>query len=338
MRKTIITTSLTAASLLLGLASEASAASIDAEDPTAVPELIGQWTFEPGYETVETTGHWGDLVLVGSASVSEGQLHVHGSGTTPTGWAYSPAFDGGVIREKTLVSWVALDDLEVRAGSPLSIDNISGDNFDAIVYAERQPYRWMAGSSYFRRTQDVVTVDETAVGQTLQLAISYRDLGAGAVEITICRDGVEIGHYVDDSMTQWSGAGAEVVFGPRHTLPNDFRGAIEGRIEEARIYAGPMDCGAVGGLTLNVDGDGDGVADQDDVCDGYDDALDLDGDGTPDGCDPCLGDEALGDGDGDGVCDDLDLCLGDDASGDLDGDLVCDDFDNCVADVNPDQL
>lgn len=83
------------------------------------------------------------------------------------------------------MSWVSLDNLSIRSGSALTIDNVSGDNFDAIVYAERQASRWMAGSSSFVQTQDVVTQDESVAGQVIQMAISYRDLGSGQIQVTL---------------------------------------------------------------------------------------------------------------------------------------------------------
>ena len=67
------------------------------------------------------------------------------------------------------------------------------------------------------------------------------------------------------------------------------------------------------------DADGDGVGDGDDVCAGFDDAIDDDGDGIPAGCD---GNDALfDDADGDGVGDGNDVCPGldDTIDGDLDG-------------------
>ena len=303
----------------------------------ANPELIGHWTFEPGYETVDSAGHWGDLQLQGNASISDGQLHVHGAGTTSYGWATAPGYDAGVIRNKTLVSWVALEDLNVRAGSAMTIDNISGDNFDAIVYAERQTYRWMAGSTWFRRTQDRVQVNETSVGEFVQMGVAYQDIGSGWVNITICRDGVQLASYNTPNMTQWYGSNAEVLFGVRHTNGGYRPGAIEARIDEARLYDGAMSCAQIGALGIAADADGDGVADADDVCAGFDDNLDADLDGVPNGCDLCYGDDSSFDDDDDGVCGDLDQCFGDDASGDLDGDLVCDNFDNCVSVSNPDQ-
>ena len=97
-----------------------------------------------------------------------------------------------------------------------------------------------------------------------------------------------------------------------------------------------MVCGSTGCCGLNwdvfppqeLDADGDGVCDKDDVCPGFDDKLDADGDGVPDGCDICRGDDASGDTDGDGVCDDTDPCPSDNPD-DTDGDGVCDSDDLC---------
>ena len=56
-------------------------------------------------------------------------------------------------------------------------------------------------------------------------------------------------------------------------------------------------------MSVNAaDGDGDGVSDADDRCEGYDDNVDVDGDGVADGCDDLI------DLDGDGVSDGVDMC------------------------------
>jgi hypothetical protein len=231
-------TSLLACGFLLLITGSATAAS-----------LIGQWTFEPGAELEDSTGRWADVQLMGTATVSDGKLHLHGSGTTPTGWAHASGYTpgGDVIRAKTLVAWVKLDDTSVTHGGPIAIDSQTIDNFDAIVYAERVTNRWMAGSSGFSRTQDVVTMDDTDTSAFRQMAISYEDRGAGAVRITICKDGVQLGQYDDSPMTQWSGSDAQILFGPRHSNPSGI-GALEGQVEEARIYDGPMTCAEAAAL------------------------------------------------------------------------------------------
>ncbi len=72
------------------------------------------------------------------------------------------------------------------------------------------------------------------------------------------------------------------------------------------------------------DADGDGVADEDDICEGYDDADDTDGDGTPDGCD------LLTDSDSDGVADTDDICADEDDTVDYDADEIPDCIDDEV--------
>ena len=54
--------------------------------------------------------------------------------------------------DKTLVSWVTLSNTTQQGGSALTIQR--GVAFDAIVFGEKQPGKWMAGSDYFARTQD----------------------------------------------------------------------------------------------------------------------------------------------------------------------------------------
>ena len=76
-----------------------------------------------------------------------------------------------------------------------------------------------------------------------------------------------------------------------------------------------------------TDSDNDGWSDEFDLCEGYNDAVDMDSDGIPDGCDPII------DNDADGVANFLDNCPSisnaDQANhdGDLEGD-VCDDNDD----------
>jgi subtilisin-like proprotein convertase family protein len=57
-----------------------------------------------------------------------------------------------------------------------------------------------------------------------------------------------------------------------------------------------------------IDSDGDGVPDEDDVCEGFDDTLDSDADGVPNGCDICQGFDDSVDVDGNGIPDGCDGC------------------------------
>ena len=85
------------------------------------------------------------------------------------------------------------------------------------------------------------------------------------------------------------------------------------------------------------DTDNDGICEDDDVCQGYDDNIDSDNDGLPDGCDPCPN-LNNGDSDNDGICDNEDVCFGYDDSIDSDNDQIPDGCDNCPATQNQNQL
>jgi len=221
--------------------------------------LIGHWTFEPLDGNDDLEGNFGPTVFEGDATVTGGQLDVNAvldggpnGRADATGWAHAGDYIGTKIRAKTLVSWVALDSLDIRSGSALTLDHVSADRFDGVVYAENVARRWMNGSNDHARTQNVVSADETALNVLVQIAISYKDLGAGNVEITLCRDGVQIGQYTRGSMAEWPTGEAEVIFGQRHTFAGGGeRGGLDAKIEEARIYNTALSCACLGSLTIH---------------------------------------------------------------------------------------
>ncbi|MCX5654275.1 MAG: DUF1080 domain-containing protein, partial [Planctomycetota bacterium] len=96
------------------------------------------------------------------------------------------------LLDKTLVVWVAPANLTQRGGSVLTIDD-QDSHFDGIVFAELAPAKWMAGSDFFRRTQEdqANCPAETADPNTLvQVAIVYR----GSL-ITVYRNGKEYSRH-----------------------------------------------------------------------------------------------------------------------------------------------
>ena len=194
-------------------------------------DLIGHWTFEKGAGLEDLTGHFSKIDLLG-ADVKDGKLHI-GSNK----WAMTTGYKGPDIGpDKTLVTWLYLDDLNVTRGATLAVNKSSGDTFDAIVYAERQPKRWMAGSSFFRRTQDAIPgFEEKQTGKLIQLAISYEDEGGNA-KITIYRNGDRIGGYTMGPIVSWKAGDVEALFGPRALIGGTAYGWVVARVEDARIY------------------------------------------------------------------------------------------------------
>ena len=228
---------------------------------SAQAALVAQYTFNAGEELTDRTGNFGDIQLRGDATISGGQLDVNGSGTNATGWAASGPYTGPTtIGEKTLVSWVTLQSLQPpNAGSALTLDSISGDVFDGIIFAERDANRWMNGSNGFVRTSSgpgqFTGGTETGTGQEIQMAISYQDLGGGQVRITGYRNGAQIGQYDSPNFATWSvaGLGAEVMLGKRHGDPNtNSPGGLDALINEVSYlrygtFTGRDRCIATGG-------------------------------------------------------------------------------------------
>lgn len=194
-------------------------------------DLIGHWTFEKGDELKDLTNHFGDIELKG-AQVKDGKLHIGDNK-----WAMTTGYKGPNIGpDKTLVTWLYLDDLNIKRGATLAVNRSSADKFDAIVYAERQERRWMAGSSHFRRTQDAVPgFEEKQTGKLLQLAISYEDDGGNA-KIMIYRNGKIIGNYKQGPIVSWEEGDVEALFGPRALIGGTAYGWVVARVEDARIY------------------------------------------------------------------------------------------------------
>ena len=90
-------------------------------------------------------------------------------------------------------------------------------------------------------------------------------------------------------------------------------------------------CPEIDSLPYDKDGDGciddsdsDGIDDSMDLCDNFDDKIDIDNDTIPDGCDSLI------DSDSDLVADDEDICHGYDDNYDTDGDGIPDDCDDLI--------
>ena len=78
-------------------------------------DLIGHWTFEKGVELEDLTGHFSEIDLL-DAEVKDGKLHIGNNE-----WAMTTGYKGPDIGpDKTLVTWLYLDDLNVTRGGHAS--------------------------------------------------------------------------------------------------------------------------------------------------------------------------------------------------------------------------
>ena len=130
-----------------------------------------------------------------------------------------------------------MDDLDVQAGSILTIDRLSDPTFDGIVFGERQHHRWMAGSGWFHRTQDPEPgFEEKETGVLIMMAISYEN-DNGTAHMRIYRNGDKIGDYKLGQFVSFANNDAEAIWGKRHGGVAGGPGDLDVHIEDSRIYA-----------------------------------------------------------------------------------------------------
>jgi len=201
-----------------------------ARSETSAPvQPFARWTFETN--TQDSIGSLHGR-LEGGARIVNGRLALDGK----EAFAITEPLKLP-LREKTLEAWVALTTLEQSGSGVISVESGDGGNFDALVFAERQPRRWVAGSESYRRTRDLeAATDETAApGQLVHVALVYhRDH-----TIAMFRNGQPYGKPY-----QWTGESgafdsfraenARVLLGKRHT--GGGKAMFAGEIEEARLY------------------------------------------------------------------------------------------------------
>ena len=189
------------------------------------PQPLASWDFDSDLQ--DSTG-----LLHGTphdgANVENGRLAVDGRlayvATTPL------AKD---LSAKTLEAWVLLDNLTQRGGAAISVETLDGGTFDAIVFGEREPGRWMAGSNGFVRTQSFAGPPETeAHQQPVHVAMVYSADGT----ITGYRNGRPYGKpYKSRGPVTFAAGKARVVFGLRHA-PAGGNKMLAGAIQRARLY------------------------------------------------------------------------------------------------------
>ena len=187
------------------------------------PAPLAAWDFRRG--TLDLVGQC-DGELRGTAKLDAGGLLLDGRG-----WFASAPLPHA-LTTKTLEAWVQLDSLDQSGGGVMTIQDLDGGVFDAIVYGERKPRQWIAGSDNFRRTQDMDgVVEDQAAASPIHLAITY---GAGG-EITAYRQGQPYGDAYDTSVADFRRDQAQVLVGLRHGHEPGGR-SLRGRVLEARLY------------------------------------------------------------------------------------------------------
>ncbi|TWT56876.1 Planctomycete cytochrome C [Thalassoglobus neptunius] len=188
------------------------------------PSLVAEWNFD--HDLNDTTGRFQGTAH-GDCRIEDGALVLGGSGYVSTG----PLEDN--LRTKSLEVIVQLSNLEQRGGGVMSVQTLSGADFDAIVYGEQEPQHWLAGSNSFQRTSSLQgPAEHEAVKSPVHLVMTYDDDGT----ISCYRNGRLYGTpYRKANLRPFKGGGSQILFGLRHSPPVENR-FLTGRIERARLY------------------------------------------------------------------------------------------------------
>lgn len=195
----------------------------DTTSPTG-PTPFAAWNFD---ESLEDLAGELDVSLVGGAKRTAEGLILDGKGA----FARSRPLNKP-LAEKTLEAWVRIRNLNQRGGGVISVQGRDGNRFDAIVYGEREPKRWMAGSDRFVRYEAFGGPGETRVNELVHVAIAYATDGT----ITGYRNGVPYGKPYKKSLLNYPANSTELVFGLRHGTAAGGNRMFDGTITRARLY------------------------------------------------------------------------------------------------------
>ena len=193
------------------------------------PAAMARWEFEDSLDDSIGSLHG---TAVGNARLEDGALVLDGQSFVET------APIDRDLGEKTLEAWIQLGSLDQGGGAAVSVETLDGQLFDAIVFGEREPRRWMTGSNGFSRSESFAGSDEVeAADRPVHLAIVYRADGT----IECFRDGIPYGQPTRPGPALTYEAGrSEVLFGLRHR-PGGGNRFLSGRLLQAALYDRALD-------------------------------------------------------------------------------------------------
>ncbi|MCR9199984.1 MAG: DUF1553 domain-containing protein [Planctomycetaceae bacterium] len=182
------------------------------------------WDFSKGATDLAGTL---DARLMGTARVADGRLKLDGRG-----WLQTAALPGQ-LAAKSLEVRVVLSDSDQRAGGVMSVQTLDGQFFDAIVYAEQQPRRWLAGSNFFARTSSLEgPAEDSASGEPVHLVITWAMDGT----ITCYRNGQPYGKPYRKPIYKFAPQNSQILLGMRHGTNLSAGRMFRGEVLTARLY------------------------------------------------------------------------------------------------------
>lgn len=186
------------------------------------PAPLAVWTFDK--DASDSLGKLNGF-LEGDAEIKNGRLVLDG---TKAFLRTDPLPE--TLTTKTLEAWVSLKHFDQRGAGIIGVENVRVHGFDSIVFGEKDPRQWLAGSNNFKRTESAEGAAETAPpGELVHVAITYAADGT----ITLYRNGAPYGRsYAKPPLLPFPAADSRVLIGLRHTG----RGFLAGEVDEARLY------------------------------------------------------------------------------------------------------
>jgi hypothetical protein len=164
---------------------------------------IARWDFDRNLQDSVGRLH---CVAAKGAYIKRGVLVLDGTGAH----VRTPALSQ-TLTEKTLEVWVVLENLNQQGGGVITVQSLTGDKFDSIVFAERERFRWMAGSEHHRRSMSLQGPPEDSRGP-IHLAMVYDNNGT----VACYRNGKVLGKpYKAKSPVEFKAGKSMVVFGVR---------------------------------------------------------------------------------------------------------------------------
>ena len=197
------------------------------EQGKTAPMPLAAWDFSRDLKDQLGTMH---AKRHGSAKLDEGGLLVDGT----TAFASTEPLARDLL-EKTLEVRVRLKTLDQRGGGgAISLQTTPGHQFDAIVFGENEPRRWMAGSEGFVRTLPFAGTDEDqADKEFVVIAQVYHADGT----ITGYRNGKPYGKPIrKTAAVKYEAGKSQIVFGMRHGTEAGGNRMLNGLIASARLY------------------------------------------------------------------------------------------------------
>ncbi len=138
------------------------------------------------------------------------------------------------VKERTLQVLLQLDSLQQRGGGAMTLQTLDGNTFDAIVFGEQDPQRWLAGSNNFQRTSSFKgPAEETAVLEPVLITTVWEEDGT----IRCYRNGLLYGTpYRLSERISYAKQASQILFGLRHGKTAGGNRLLTGRIHEASFY------------------------------------------------------------------------------------------------------